>query len=64
MPRSSRWLVAEGDVVAVDQPVVEVVTAKANVELPSPFGGVIARLHHAVGDVVPVGAPLVPSPIG
>ncbi|MGP0005918.1 MAG: dihydrolipoamide acetyltransferase family protein [Acidimicrobiales bacterium] len=54
-----RWLVAEGDVVAVDQPVVEVVTAKANVELPSPFGGVIARLHHAVGDVVPVGAPLV-----
>ncbi|MGA8679402.1 MAG: biotin/lipoyl-containing protein, partial [Acidimicrobiales bacterium] len=50
-----RWLVAEGDVVAVDQPVVEVVTAKANVELPSPFGGVIARLHHAVGDVVPVG---------
>ncbi|HXY42949.1 MAG TPA: dihydrolipoamide acetyltransferase family protein [Acidimicrobiales bacterium] len=54
-----RWLVAEGDVVAVDQPIVEVVTAKANLELPSPFGGVIARLYHEAGDVVPVGAPLV-----
>jgi pyruvate dehydrogenase E2 component (dihydrolipoamide acetyltransferase) len=54
-----RWLVAEGDVVAVDQPLAEVLTAKATVELPSPFGGMITTLHHAVGDVVPVGARLV-----
>jgi 2-oxoisovalerate dehydrogenase E2 component (dihydrolipoyl transacylase) len=53
-----RWLVAVGDVIEVDQPVAEVMTAKANVELPSPFGGVVVTLHHAVGDVVEVGAPL------
>jgi 2-oxoisovalerate dehydrogenase E2 component (dihydrolipoyl transacylase) len=53
-----RWLVAEGDPIAVDQAVVEVVTAKASVELPSPFGGVVAALHHVPGDVVAVGAPL------
>jgi pyruvate dehydrogenase E2 component (dihydrolipoamide acetyltransferase) len=54
-----RWLVAEGDLVTVDQPLVEVVTAKANVELPSPFGGVIAALHYGAGDIVPVGGALV-----
>lgn len=53
-----RWLVDVGDVIEVDQPVAEVVTAKASVELPSPFGGVVVTLHHAVGDVVEVGAPL------
>jgi 2-oxoisovalerate dehydrogenase E2 component (dihydrolipoyl transacylase) len=53
-----RWLVAVGDVIDVDQPVAEVVTAKASVELPSPFGGVVVTLHYAVGDVVEVGAPL------
>ncbi|MGC9963390.1 MAG: biotin/lipoyl-containing protein, partial [Acidimicrobiales bacterium] len=54
-----RWLVAAGDVVAVDQPLAEVLTAKATVELPSPFAGVVAALHFAAGDVVPVGAVLV-----
>jgi pyruvate dehydrogenase E2 component (dihydrolipoamide acetyltransferase) len=54
-----RWLVAEGDVIEVDQPVAEVMTAKASVELPSPFGGVVVRLHYGVGDVVEVGSPLV-----
>ena len=34
-----RWLVAEGDTVAVDQPMVEVETAKALVEVPSPYAG-------------------------
>jgi pyruvate dehydrogenase E2 component (dihydrolipoamide acetyltransferase) len=53
-----RWLVAVGDEVAVDQPVVEVVTAKANVELPSPYSGTVSALGHEVGAVVPVGQTL------
>jgi len=54
-----RWLVAEGDAVALNQPLVEVTTAKATVEVPSPWAGVVERLHGAEGDVVAVGAPLV-----
>ena len=53
-----RWLVAAGDTVVVDEPVVEVETAKSLVELPSPFAGVVATLHGAEGEVVAVGAPL------
>jgi 2-oxoisovalerate dehydrogenase E2 component (dihydrolipoyl transacylase) len=53
------WLVAEGDTVALNQPIVEVETAKATVEIPSPFAGEVARLHGAVGDAIPVGQPLV-----
>ena len=53
------WLVAVGDRVALNQPLVEVQTAKADVELPSPFAGEVTALHAAVGDVVAVGAPLV-----
>ncbi|HEV8065454.1 MAG TPA: dihydrolipoamide acetyltransferase family protein, partial [Acidimicrobiales bacterium] len=53
-----RWMVAVGDQVLVDQPVVEVVTAKASVELPSPYEGTVVALHCAVGDVVGVGLPL------
>ncbi|HEY5861017.1 MAG TPA: biotin/lipoyl-containing protein, partial [Actinomycetota bacterium] len=53
------WLIAEGDTVALNQPIVEVETAKATVEIPSPFAGVVARLHGAVGDAIPVGQPLV-----
>jgi 2-oxoisovalerate dehydrogenase E2 component (dihydrolipoyl transacylase) len=53
------WLVAEGDEVALNQPLVEVETAKATVEIPSPFGGRIARLHGSVGDTHPVGSALV-----
>jgi 2-oxoisovalerate dehydrogenase E2 component (dihydrolipoyl transacylase) len=53
-----RWLVAVGDVVDVDQPVVEVVTAKASVELPSPYGGTVMALHHAEGEVADVGSSL------
>ena len=48
-----RWLVGIGDQVAVDQPVVEVETAKATVELPSPFSGTVQALHGAAGDSVP-----------
>jgi 2-oxoisovalerate dehydrogenase E2 component (dihydrolipoyl transacylase) len=53
-----RWLVAAGDEVAVDQPVVEVETAKAVVEVPSPFAGRVANLHAAPGETVAVGAAL------
>ncbi|HVD88130.1 MAG TPA: dihydrolipoamide acetyltransferase family protein [Jatrophihabitantaceae bacterium] len=53
-----RWLVGIGDQVAVDQPVVEVETAKATVELPSPFSGTVQALHGATGDSVSVGAAL------
>lgn len=54
-----RWLVAEGDSVAVNQPIVEVETAKAAVELPSPFAGMVVALHASEGDLLPVGTPLV-----
>ncbi len=53
------WLVAEGEAVELNQPLVEVETAKATVEIPSPFAGVVAVLHGAVGEAVAVGAPLV-----
>ena len=53
------WLVKEGDPVSLNQPIVEVETAKATVEIPSPFAGTIDRLHGKVGEIVKVGAPLV-----
>jgi pyruvate dehydrogenase E2 component (dihydrolipoamide acetyltransferase) len=53
------WHVAVGDEVRVDQPVVEVETAKATVEVPIPFAGTIESLHGEPGDVVAVGAPLI-----
>ena len=52
------WRVAVGDVVAVNQVVCEVETAKAAVELPSPFAGRVTGLLVEVGAVVPVGTPL------
>ncbi|WP_086668567.1 dihydrolipoamide acetyltransferase family protein [Lentzea kentuckyensis] len=54
-----RWLVRTGDPVAVDEPVAEVETAKAMVEVPSPFGGVIAQLHGEEGATLQVGSPLI-----
>jgi 2-oxoisovalerate dehydrogenase E2 component (dihydrolipoyl transacylase) len=53
------WLVAEAEEVELNQPLVEVETAKATVEIPSPFAGTIAKLHAGAGDAVAVGAPLV-----
>ncbi|NJC23344.1 pyruvate dehydrogenase E2 component (dihydrolipoamide acetyltransferase) [Arthrobacter pigmenti] len=53
------WLVAEGDTVVVDQPVAEVETAKSTVEVPSPFAGVVTRLHGEAGTTINVGAPLI-----
>ena len=54
-----RWLVAEGDRVELNQPLVEVNTEKAEVEIPSPFEGLVVRLHAAEGETVAVGAALV-----
>ncbi|URN12638.1 hypothetical protein LUW77_16160 [Streptomyces radiopugnans] len=59
-----RWLVSVGDVVAVDQPVVEVETAKAMVEVPCPYGGVVTARFGEEGAEVPVGAPLVTVAVG
>src|SRR5258706_12149204 len=54
-----RWLVKPGDAVKEDQPLVEVMTDKANVEIPSPRTGSIAGLHAEEGQVVPVGTVIV-----
>ena len=53
------WRVAEGETVALNQVIAEVETAKALVEIPSPYAGVIAELHAAAGETVNVGDPLV-----
>jgi pyruvate dehydrogenase E2 component (dihydrolipoamide acetyltransferase) len=53
------WLVQPGDIIAIDQPVVEVESAKSSVELPSPFGGRVEKLHAAEGDVVVKGGVLI-----
>jgi 2-oxoisovalerate dehydrogenase E2 component (dihydrolipoyl transacylase) len=52
------WHVQTGDTVTVDQPIVEVETAKAMVEVPVPFAGRVTALHGQPGDVVAVGEPL------
>lgn len=54
-----RWLVAEGDTVEADQPIVEVETDKAVVEIPSPYAGVVLSHGGAEGDVIDVGQVLV-----
>jgi pyruvate dehydrogenase E2 component (dihydrolipoamide acetyltransferase) len=53
-----QWLVAEGEPVALDQPLLEVMTDKVTVEIPSPFEGVLVERLASEGDVVQVGGPL------
>jgi pyruvate dehydrogenase E2 component (dihydrolipoamide acetyltransferase) len=53
------WHVAPGDVVELNEVLVEVETAKAVVELPSPFAGTVVELLAAAGDTIEVGAPLI-----
>ncbi len=53
------WHVAVGDTVTLNQPLADVETAKAIVQLPSPFAGVIGALYASTGDTVRVGAPIV-----
>ena len=55
----ARWLVAEGDVIAEDDPLVEIQTDKTTVEIPSPAAGTVLRIVVAEGQLAPVGAVLV-----
>src|SRR5512133_118136 len=55
----ARWLVAEGQEVAEDEPLVEIQTDKTTVEIPSPAAGVVSRILVPEGEVVPVGTVLV-----
>ncbi|ARD45240.1 dihydrolipoyllysine-residue acetyltransferase [Colwellia sp. PAMC 21821] len=52
------WLVAEGDVIAEDQPVADVMTDKALVQIPAMYSGVVDKLYYAKGDIAKVHQPL------
>jgi pyruvate dehydrogenase E2 component (dihydrolipoamide acetyltransferase) len=54
-----RWLVKEGDVVREDQPMVEIMTDKATVEIPAPRAGRVAKRMFAEGQLCPVGKVLI-----
>ena len=54
-----RWLVQEGEAIAVDQPICEIMTDKATVEITTPKAGVVTTLHGSDGDVIQVHTPLV-----
>jgi len=54
-----RWHVNVGETVTTDQPMVALETAKAVVEVPAPYSGVIKRLHGQPGDIIATGAPLI-----
>jgi pyruvate dehydrogenase E2 component (dihydrolipoamide acetyltransferase) len=59
-----KWLVQPGDTVTLNQPIVEVETAKAAVEVPSPYAGVVSAIHHAEGETVDVGTPIITFDVG
>lgn len=52
------WLVKEGDTIVEDQPVCDVMTDKALVQIPSVFNGVVSKLYYNKGDIAKVHAPL------
>ena len=52
----SKWLKNEGDVVDIDEPIVELETDKVNLEVPSPVSGVLTKINSKDGSVVEVGA--------
>lgn len=52
------WLVSEGEHIEEDQPVAEVMTDKATVQIPAMHAGVVSKLHYAVGDIAKVHEPL------
>ena len=54
-----KWLVKEGDVVEEDDLLVEIITDKATAEIPSPWAGVVSKIHYAEGEIVPVGTVLI-----
>ena len=55
----ARWLVSEGQEIAEDDPLVEIQTDKATVEIPSPYAGTVLRILVAEGEIAPVGTQLV-----
>ena len=55
----ARWLVVEGDEIREDDPLVEIHTDKATVDVPSPYSGTVLRILVAAGELVPVGTELV-----
>jgi len=55
----ARWLVSEGQTIAEDDPLVEIQTDKATVEIPSPYAGTVLKIVVAEGEMAPVGAVLV-----
>ena len=55
----ARWLVAEGQEIAEDDPLVEIQTDKTTVEIPSPAAGVVTSIRAAEGEIVPVGTVIV-----
>ena len=54
-----QWMVKAGDTIKLNQPIVEVETAKAAVEVPSPYAGVVTRIHHEAGTTVDVGSVII-----
>ncbi|MCL1065674.1 dihydrolipoyllysine-residue acetyltransferase [Shewanella olleyana] len=52
------WMVKEGDVVVEDQPIADVMTDKALVQIPAPHAGVITKLYYAKGEIAKVHEPL------
>lgn len=58
------WKVNVGDVVTLNQPLVDIETAKATVELPSPYAGTVVALHGKPGDVMEVHKPLITFDVG
>jgi pyruvate dehydrogenase E2 component (dihydrolipoamide acetyltransferase) len=54
-----KWMVAEGDMITLNQPIVEVETAKAAVEIPAKWAGKVVRIFHAEGATVEVGSPII-----
>lgn len=54
-----KWMVKEGDRIAEDQPLVEVMTDKVNIQIASPRAGTISKILAAEGEVVKVGQPIV-----
>jgi len=58
------WKVKVGDTVTLNQPLVDIETAKATVELPSPYAGTILTLHGNPGDIIEVHQPLITFDVG
>jgi len=54
-----KWLVAEGDLITLNQPIVEIETAKAAVEIPAKWAGRVSRIFHAEGATIEVGTPII-----